>query len=47
MKEVSIKRVTVTEAEGRYYFCQIAAGLKYLSDKKILQGDIKPANLLL
>ena len=47
LKEVSIKRITITEAEARYYFTQIAAGLKFLSDQKILHRDIKLGNLML
>ena len=31
-REVSITRVTVTEAEARYYVTQIAPGLKFLSE---------------
>ena len=47
LKEVSKKRVTVTEVEARYYFTQIAAGMKFLSDNKILHRDIKLGNLFL
>ena len=47
LKEVSIRRVTITEAEARYYFTQIAAGLKFLSDNRILHRDIKLGNLFL
>ena len=47
LKEVSIKRQTVTEAETRYYFTQVAAGLKFLGDQKILHRDIKLGNLFL
>ena len=47
LKEVSIKRVTITEAEARYYFTLIAVGLKFLSDKRILHRDIKLDNLFL
>ena len=42
-----MKRVTVTEAEARYYFTQIAAGIKFLSDIEILHRYIKLANLFL
>ena len=45
LKEVSKKRVTVTEVEARYYFTQIAVGLNFLSEKRILHRDIKLANL--
>ena len=42
LKEVSSRRVSVTEAEARYYFTQIAAGLQFLG---ILYRDIKLSNL--
>ena len=47
LKEVSTRRVTVAEAEARYYFTQIAAGMKFLWDNKILHRDIKLSNLSL
>ena len=47
LKDVSMKRVTVTEAEARYYFTQIAGGMKFLRDSKILHRDIKLGNLFL
>ena len=47
LKEVSTRRVTVTEAEARYYFTQIAAGMKFLWENKILHRDIKLSNLFL
>ena len=42
-----MKCVSVTEAEARYDVTQIAAGMKFLWDNKILHRDIKLSNLFL
>jgi len=41
------KKCRYTEAQCRFYFCQIVAGLDYLHKNCILHGDIKPSNILL
>ena len=47
LKDVTTKRGTVTEPEATYYFTQIAAGLKFLGDNKIIHRDLKLGNLFL
>ena len=44
---VSRTRIFLTEPEVKYYFCQIAAGTKYIHDQKILHRDLKLGNILL
>jgi len=44
---VSRIRGRVTEPEVKYYFCQIAAGTKYIHDQKILHRDLKLGNMFL
>ena len=44
---VSRMRITITEAEARYYFIQIAAGTNYIHSQRILHRDLKLGNMFL
>ena len=45
--ELHKRRKAVTEPEARYFMKQIALGVKYLHDNKIIHRDLKLGNLFL
>merc|ERR1719489_638528 len=47
LMELHKRRKAVTEPEARYYMHQIALGVKYLHNNKIIHRDLKLGNLFL
>ena len=47
LMELHKRRKAVTEPEARYFMKQIALGVKYLHDNKIIHRDLKLGNLFL
>jgi polo-like kinase 1 len=47
LMELHKRRKAVTEPEARYFMHQIALGVKYLHDNKIIHRDLKLGNLFL
>ena len=47
LMELHKRRKAVTEPEARYFMRQIALGVKYLHDHKIIHRDLKLGNLFL
>ena len=44
--DVSRARGALSEPEVRYFFSQMAAGVRYIHEKRILHRDLKPGNIL-